>query len=236
MWTELVRQDCLENALDCRQAVGIPKWKRVVDLCFFCFLTPGLVVLTFLIGCFIKLVSRGPIFFGQQRIGYLGRPFTCWKFRTMHVTADHSAHEQYACALIHSSNVPMKKLDLAGDPRVIRFGGILRASGLDELPQLLNVLLGEMSLVGPRPCMPYEYARYSPAQRRRCETLPGLTGLWQVRGKNNTTFDEMMALDLEYVDRRSLGLDLLIIAQTFPTLWSQIVELCQKKKNRLKRR
>ena len=208
---------------------AIPAWKRALDWILICCFSPVLLVPMLALGLFIKLVSRGPLFFAQQRIGYHGRPFTCWKFRTMHAASDHSAHESYAQSLIQSGNVPMQKLDLSGDPRVIRCGGLIRASGLDELPQLLNVLLGEMSLVGPRPCVPYEYEQYTSEQRRRFDTLPGLTGLWQVNGKNHTTFSEMIALDLEYVRRRSLSLDVSILARTLPAIALQISELVARK-------
>ena len=105
----------------------------------------------------------------------------------------------------------------------------MRATGLDELPQLINVLRGEMSLVGPRPCIPYEYELYEPWQRRRFDAVPGLTGLWQVSGKNRTTFDQMIQLDIEYSERLSLWLDLKIILKTFPALWQQCLDLaCAK--------
>lgn len=232
---ELVKDGSMERMVRWDGLRSHPGWKRTLDLVLLMLLSPGLVPLMILIGCFIKLVSRGPVFFAQPRIGYLGRPFTCWKFRTMHVAVDISAHQLYVRSLIAGGNVPMQKLDLAGDPRVIRFGGLLRASGLDELPQLLNVWLGQMSFVGPRPCMPYEYEHYSPWQRRRFETLPGLTGLWQVSGKNRTTFSEMIALDIDYVERRSFVLDLRIIAKTFPTLFFELKELCLRRLTSLNR-
>ena len=123
----------------------------------------------------------------------------------------------------------MTKLDAYGDKRLIRFGGFLRASGLDELPQLLNVLAGQMSIVGPRPCTLNEYQGYLPWQKERFQALPGLTGLWQVRGKNRTTFNEMIRLDIEYARRQSLALDILIMIRTFPVLLHQIVELIANK-------
>jgi lipopolysaccharide/colanic/teichoic acid biosynthesis glycosyltransferase len=116
----------------------------------------------------------------------------------------------------------MVKLDAQRDPRLIPLGAFLRSSGLDELPQLLNVLRGEMSLVGPRPCIPYEYELYDAWQRRRFEAVPGLTGLWQVSGKNQTTFPEMIALDIRYAETCSLWLDLEIILRTPVALWQQL--------------
>ena len=119
----------------------------------------------------------------------------------------------------------MTKLDAQNDPRLIPMGSLLRATGLDELPQLLNVLRGEMSIVGPRPCLPYEYELYDAQERRRFNAVPGLTGLWQVSGKNRTTFDRMIQLDIEYSERRNLWLDVQIILQTLPALWRQCQDL-----------
>jgi exopolysaccharide production protein ExoY len=129
-----------------------------------------------------------------------------------------------------NSDVPMMKMDSHGDPRIIPFGRLLRASGLDELPQLINVLFGDMSLVGPRPCVTYEYEKYLPWQRERFNTLPGLTGLWQVSGKNRTTFTEMIQLDIKYARNKTLWLDLMIIFKTVPALMIQMWETRVKKK------
>jgi lipopolysaccharide/colanic/teichoic acid biosynthesis glycosyltransferase len=118
----------------------------------------------------------------------------------------------------------MLKID-ANDPRVIRFGNILRSSGLDELPQLVNVLRGEMSLVGPRPCTRYEFDQYTPAQKRRFNAAPGLTGLWQVNGKNRTTFSEMVELDIAYTEEKSLWLDVKILTKTAGVVLDQVNQL-----------
>ena len=122
------------------------------------------------------------------------------------------------------SCTPMMKLD-SRDPRVIPFGVVLRASGLDELPQLLNVLRGEMSIVGPRPCVMYEYEQYEPWHRQRFNAVPGLTGLWQVSGKNRTTFDEMVCLDIEYAEQKSLWLDTSIMLRTFSAIWTRYCDV-----------
>jgi len=122
------------------------------------------------------------------------------------------------------TEAPMTKLDARKDPRLIPLGALLRATGLDELPQLINVVRGEMSIVGPRPCIPYEYELYQPWQRRRFDAVPGLTGLWQVSGKNRTTFNEMIRLDIEYSERLSFWLDLQIILRTLPALWQQCLD------------
>jgi len=130
-----------------------------------------------------------------------------------------------------NSDAPMIKLDSSGDSRIIPLGKILRASGLDELPQLFNVLSGEMSLIGPRPCLPYEAEQYLPWQRERFNAAPGLTGLWQVSGKNRTTFTRMIQLDIEYARNKSFWLDVKIIFKTVPALLVQIGDMRLKKKN-----
>lgn len=193
---------------------------------------PVVIPLAAVIALIIKVVSRGPVLFKQDRIGFLGKPFICFKFRTMRVDASTSAHQGYFKKLMHS-NEPMTKMDAMGDPRLIRLGTFLRASGLDELPQLLNVLRGEMSLVGPRPCTPFEYSNYLPWQKQRFNTVPGLTGLWQVSGKNKTTFNEMIQLDIDYGQRKSPWLDIKIMLKTFPVVLAQSVEmLARRLKNR----
>jgi len=172
----------------------------------------------------VKCGSAGPVLFRQERVGYRGRRFTCYKFRTMEVNADIEAHRRHAEHLIRSQE-PMVKLDTCRDPRLVPLGALLRAGGLDELPQLINVLCGEMSLVGPRPCIPYEYEKYNNWHRRRFDAVPGLTGLWQVSGKNRTTFEEMIHLDIEYAECRSLWLDLKILLRTVPALRRQYSDL-----------
>jgi lipopolysaccharide/colanic/teichoic acid biosynthesis glycosyltransferase len=149
----------------------------------------------------VKLTSRGPVFFRQQRIGEAGRPFTMLKFRTMQVDADPAIHQQYVTAFIKSSaeGAPAESgvFKIVNDPRVTAIGHFLRRASLDELPQFWNVLKGEMSLVGPRPPLPYEVATYKRWHRRRVlEARPGVTGLWQVTGRSRTTFEEMVRLDL----------------------------------------
>jgi lipopolysaccharide/colanic/teichoic acid biosynthesis glycosyltransferase len=124
----------------------------------------------------------------------------------------------------------MTKLDAAGDPRLIPCGRLLRSLGLDELPQLWNVLRGEMSLVGPRPCLPYEFERYLPRHQQRCLTLPGLTGLWQTSGKNRTTFEEMIDLDVHYATHKTLLLDLKILFLTLPAIVGQVGDVNRSQK------
>jgi lipopolysaccharide/colanic/teichoic acid biosynthesis glycosyltransferase len=212
---------------------GIPIWKRALDIVCIIAAAPVWLPLGLLIGLVIKVVSPGPVLFRQERVGYLGRRFGCLKFRTMVVNADTSIHQGHLDELMNS-NRPMTKLDKAGDARLIRCGLFLRTLGLDELPQLLNVLKGEMSLVGPRPSLPYEYEKYLPRHRGRCATLPGLTGLWQTNGKNKTTFEEMINLDVHYARHKSLWMDMRIMAMTIPALIEQASDVRRARKKSLR--
>jgi lipopolysaccharide/colanic/teichoic acid biosynthesis glycosyltransferase len=204
-------------------------WKRALDIVLILMVLPLVAPVMVMIAALIRVVSPGPILFKQERVGYLGRRFMCYKFRTMAVNADTSVHQGHLNNLMRS-DVPMVKMDAQGDPRVIRFGGPLRSSGLDELPQIINVIRGEMSLVGPRPCLPYEYENYLPWQKGRFKTVPGLTGLWQVSGKNRTTFARMIELDIQYAKTKTLWLDLKIILKTIPALIVQIQDIRKRKK------
>jgi lipopolysaccharide/colanic/teichoic acid biosynthesis glycosyltransferase len=215
--------------MNATQTIALPRWKRLLDCTLILVSIPFLVPLVLLIIFIIKRKSPGPVLFQQKRLGHQGRPFMCLKFRTMHCGAETVSHQGHLQQLI-TSNAPMTKLDNSGDSRIIPFGKILRSSGLDELPQLVNVLKGEMSLVGPRPCVPYEAEKYLPWQNERFNAAPGLTGLWQVSGKNRTTFTRMMELDVEYTRNTSLWLDLKIIFLTVPALLVQIWDSYQKKK------
>jgi len=205
-------------------------WKRTLDITLILLALPLLLPVMSVITVLIWVVSPGPAFFRQERVGFRGQRFMCFKFRTMVVGADTSRHEEHLDNLLQS-NGPMVKMDVEGDSRVIPFGLLLRSSGLDELPQLINVLLGEMSLVGPRPCLPFEYDKYLPWQRERFDALPGLTGLWQVSGKNRTTFTEMIQLDIRYARNPTLWLDLKIIFKTIPALIAQMREDREMKKS-----
>lgn len=206
--------------MDSSRFIRLPVWKRTLDLSI-CILTlPITLPLLGAIALTIKLLSKGPVLFRQERIGFNGEPFVCYKFRTMRADAKPLTHRRYALEL-RESNEPMTKLDFKGDPRLLPLAWILRAIGLDELPQLINVARGEMSIVGPRPCLPDEYNSYTERERRRFGTYPGLTGLWQVSGKNRTTFEEMVRLDVEYARSQSVWRDLSIIARTPTALLEQ---------------
>jgi lipopolysaccharide/colanic/teichoic acid biosynthesis glycosyltransferase len=202
----------------------LPSWKRILDVLCILLALPVILPLGVLIALFIKLVSPGPAFFRQQRVGTFGKRFMCLKFRTMKIDADTSVHQDHLKHLI-TSNHPTQKLDCSGDKRLIMGGLLLRALGLDELPQLINVLRGEMSLVGPRPCTPFEFDLFLPRHKRRCEAPPGLTGLWQVSGKNKTTFEQQINLDLYYVENKSLWLDLKVMALTIPAILLLVWEM-----------
>ncbi|MCP4725672.1 MAG: sugar transferase [bacterium] len=194
-----------------------PFWKRTLDIfgssMGIIFLSPLFIIVAVL----IKLSSRGAVFFKQDRLGFRQEKFKLYKFRTMYSDSDTRSHSQYLRKLIkHADNEPMTKL--IDDPRVFRLGKILRMTYIDELPQLINVLRGEMSLVGPRPCLPYEAEEYLQWHKRRFFIKPGLTGLWQVSGKNKLTFKSMIRMDIKYEIERTIWLDLKIIFKTIPTI------------------
>ena len=201
----------------------LPGWKLVLDPSCILLSLPCWLAIMIGVALWIKIASPGPVFYRQERVGYRGKRFMMFKFRTMMVNVDTLCHEHYLERLIQA-NCPMTKLDASGDPRIIRGGRILRATGLDELPQLFNVLRGEMSLVGPRPCTPYEFQRYQTWQQERVNSPPGLTGYWQVNGKNKTTFSEMVQMDILYGRNMSLRQDLAIMLKTLPAILVQLRE------------
>jgi lipopolysaccharide/colanic/teichoic acid biosynthesis glycosyltransferase len=173
-----------------------------------------------IIAALIKLTSRGPVFFRQVRIGQDAKPFTILKFRTMQANADHALHRDYVSSFIQAGGQGHDSshngvFKLTNDPRITSIGQLLRKTSLDELPQFLNVLSGEMSLVGPRPPIPYELEQYKPWHCRRVlDAKPGITGLWQVSGRSRTTFDEMVRLDLRYARTCSFWTDIKILLAT----------------------
>ncbi len=201
----------------------VPGWKASLDITCILLLLPLWLPLMILLMLVTRIASPGPIFYRQKRIGLGGRHFFIWKFRTMRLSAETQTHERYFENLMRV-DCPMTKLDAYGDPRLAPFGRVLRASGLDELPQIFNVLHGEMSLVGPRPCTPNEFAHYEPWQRQRVNCLPGLTGYWQVNGKNKTTFRQMIVMDLLYLKNMSIWLDLKIMLKTGTVMAGQFFE------------
>ena len=203
--------------------IRMPGWKRAFDLAFIALTYPIWLPLMLLIMAAIKISSPGPIFYRQERVGFRGRPFMIFKFRSMKVHAQTLWHELHFERLMRDG-APMTKLD-ASDSRIIPWGRFLRATGLDELPQIFNVLRGEMSLVGPRPCTRLEFEKYEEWQRERVNVPPGLTGYWQVNGKNRTTFQQMIEMDLFYAKNVSVRLDLWIMVKTPAALVRQVLEL-----------
>lgn len=197
--------------------VAIRGWnlvlKRALDIILSsATLTLGAPLLV-LIAVAIRVDSPGPILFAQKRIGRRGRPFTVVKFRTMHQYAE---MEKERLAPLNEASGPLFKI--RDDPRVTRVGRILRRASLDELPQVFNILMGEMSWVGPRPGTPDEVARYQPWQNKRLEVLPGLTGLWQTSGRSDLSFDDMVRLDIYYIENWSLWLDVTLLLRTIPAV------------------
>lgn len=207
--------------------------KRLMDLSIAFFLLLAVSPLMILIAIAILLYSPGPVFFVQERVGakrqmrgkysYWQRvTFPCYKFRTMRSDADSSIHQAYIRALIENDRMKMNELQgqnssvrkLVKDPRITRLGKLLRKLSLDELPQLCNVLRGDMSLVGPRPAIPYEVELYEPWYLQRLEAQPGITGLQQVTARSSVDFDQQMRLDIQYIDQQSIWLDIKIILRT----------------------
>ena len=187
--------------------------RRALDF-LFSFAALLLLLVPFaLIALLIRLDSPGPVLFIQRRVGKDGREFFVFKFRSMFTDA-----EQRLEILLGANERTGPVFKMREDPRVTRAGRLLRKSSFDELPQLLNILRGEMSLVGPRPALPREVALYSPEQRLRLSVTPGLTGLWQGSGRANLTFEQSMELDLEYIRRQSFGLNVVLLARTVPAV------------------
>ncbi|OFX16155.1 MAG: hypothetical protein A2Z18_11495 [Armatimonadetes bacterium RBG_16_58_9] len=169
----------------------------------------------------IRMSSPGPVLFKQERVGKNGKTFTFYKFRSMREGCDDASHRNYIKLFIEGKEEELKKLQtgkklykMTSDDRVTLVGKFLRRTSLDELPQLINVLRGEMSMVGPRPHLPYEVDLYKPWHRRRIEGLPGITGWWQIHGRSRVPFDEAVRMDIWYLERQSLILDLRIMCRT----------------------
>ncbi len=188
-------------------------FKRAIDVGLILFTLPVTLPLSLLIALAIRLDSKGPALFRQTRVGKDGQLFTCYKFRTMVQDAEQRKAELVA---LNEADGPLFKI--RQDPRITRVGQLLRRSSLDELPQLWNVLCGEMSLVGPRPGLPNEVEQYELWHRRRLEVTPGLTGMWQVLGRSDTSFDEMVRLDIYYAENWSVGMDVRILLKTIPVV------------------
>lgn len=196
-------------------------YKRVFDVLLTFVALIVLSVPLLVIAILIKLSSRGPVFFNHTRIGKNGKPFEFYKFRTMYLDNDDTAHREFVDQFIQQGSGTeneAKIQKITDDPRVTKIGRFLRKTSLDELPQLINVMQGKMSLVGPRPCLPYELELYQNWHRRRLSVIPGCTGLWQVSGRSTVDFNDMVILDLFYIDNMSPLFDLKIILRTIPVM------------------
>jgi lipopolysaccharide/colanic/teichoic acid biosynthesis glycosyltransferase len=216
-----------------RSSVYRTTMKRWCDIAIAAFAVAALGPLLLAIAILIKMDSPGPVIFKQIRVGSRPRrgdrngeweiaPFKVWKFRSMYADSDQSLHEQYIKSFVNGSVEPNDsdriRFKLTDDPRVTRAGKWLRRTSLDELPQLFNVLRGEMSLVGPRPVPEYECADYAPWHWERLAARPGITGIWQVYGRGRVTFEEMVRMDIDYVRSGSFWLDLKLLALTIPAV------------------
>jgi exopolysaccharide biosynthesis polyprenyl glycosylphosphotransferase len=199
--------------------------KRAFDLVLGAVILVLVSPLMLLITLLVKQSSPGPVFFVQERLGRDGQPFRFYKFRSMAHNSDDAIHRQFAAMFINGdksgcaeSNEGEEVFKLKRDPRVTPIGGFLRRTSLDELPQLFNIVKGEMSLIGPRPPIAYELENYQPWHMERLKAVPGLTGLWQVSGRSSVSFEEMVRLDVRYINEWSPLLDLKILLKTVPVV------------------
>ncbi len=189
--------------------------KRIFDVLFTLLVAPFLLLIGIVIALCIKIDSNGPIFFRQKRIGRNGAEFNMLKFRSMYNDSDESVHQKKIKTMMQNGQALDKDRN---DPRVTRIGRFIRKVSLDELPQFWNVLVGEMTLVGPRPSLPYEVALYNERDWQRLSGFPGLTGIWQVYGRSAVTFTDMVNMDIEYLEEQSLLQDLKLIILTLPVM------------------
>ena len=207
------RQSIAAYDLPANESTGYSFCKRCFDVAAALVSLVLLIPIFPLIALMIKLDTRGPVLYKQDRVGKGGRLFKFYKFRSMHDRADERVGELEA---LNEQSGPVFKI--RSDPRITNVGRFLRRSSLDEIPQILNVLKGDMSMVGPRPPLPAEVERYLPWQRRRLDVKPGITCLWQVSGRNQISFDEWMRLDIEYLKTRSFRTDFVILLKTIPAV------------------
>lgn len=197
--------------------------KRILDVVLTILLLPIIGIIFLVFAVLIRLDSKGPVFFKQKRVGWNGVEFEVYKFRSMYINADEAVHRN--AFLQYKNGEPLSagestttQFKLVDDPRVTRVGRFIRKTSIDEVPQFINILRGEMSLVGPRPPIPYEVEHYSERDQLRLLGKPGLTGYWQVYGRSRVTFDEMVEMDIAYLQRQSILVDLKLIVFTVPVL------------------
>jgi len=201
------------------------RFKRAFDLLAASLMLVVVSPVMLIIALVIKKTSPGPILFAQERLGRDGKPFRFYKFRSMEHNSDDAIHRQFVAMFIGGdedgcaeTNAGDQVFKMKGDPRITRIGSILRKTSLDELPQLFNILMGEMSLVGPRPPIAYEIENYQPWHMERLKAVPGLTGLWQVSGRSTVSFEEMVRLDIRYINNWSPWQDFVILLKTIPVV------------------
>jgi exopolysaccharide biosynthesis polyprenyl glycosylphosphotransferase len=225
----------LEEKLNVELYAGIPvimlsqyslsgkawKIKRIIDIIFSGIALIALLPFFIITAVGIKVSSSGPVFYIQKRIGKDGKPINFYKFRSMHIAKSDEGHKKFVQNFIKdkSGNKDIRIFKITDDPRIFKFGKFIRKTSIDELPQLYSVLKGDMSLIGPRPCLPYEWEVYSDWHKKRLHAIPGCTGLWQVVGRSMVSFEEMVLLDLYYISNMSIWFDFKIIIKTFPVLF-----------------
>jgi lipopolysaccharide/colanic/teichoic acid biosynthesis glycosyltransferase len=197
--------------------------KRILDIVFTLLILIPLLIVIAIFAVLIRIDSKGPIFFRQKRVGHNGVEFYMYKLRSMYINSDDSLHresvKQYMNGAVLNGNDNLgNQYKLVDDPRVTRVGKIMRKTSIDELPQFINVLRGEMTLVGPRPPLPYEVEDYSPRDWIRLLGRPGLTGTWQVFGRSNVPFEQMVEMDIKYLGQQSILQDVKLIALTVPVM------------------
>jgi len=192
-----------------------PLLKRLVDICVSLSIIVGLLPIWLILAALVKFTSSGPVFYMAKAIGKDGKEFLMYKFRSMRVNASTALHEAKVKRMIMENDATTKLVD---DPRITKVGKIFRKLSIDEFPQLINVLKGEMSLVGPRPCLPYEYEVMKEWQKQRCAITPGMTGIWQIKGRDEVLFNEQVVLDLYYKEHCSIWMDLQILFSTIPVV------------------
>lgn len=225
-WTSVTVETKYRTRIAEPRAALYPIAKRFLDIACSAVLLVVLAPFMALMALAIRLDSQGPAIFRQKRVGKWGREFTMYKFRSMFANADQEVHRKFATDYINGNGVHKAKVSNSahavykpnGDKRVTKVGKWLRRTSLDELPQLINVLRGEMSLVGPRPAVRYEVEQYSKWHLQRLAVLPGLTGLAQISGRSGLTFEKIVRLDLLYIENRSLVFDLAILLKTIPVV------------------
>ena len=202
---------------------GYTRAKRILDLIFTLLILVPLCIIVVIVAICIRLDSTGPVFFRQKRVGHNGRVFEMLKFRSMYVNSDDALHREAIARYMNDQKVQESdstalSYKQANDPRITRVGRFIRKTSIDELPQFFNVLRGDMTLVGPRPPLPYEVERYSADDMLRLSGKPGLTGTWQIYGRSRVTFSNMVEMDIEYLRHQSLREDLKLIALTVPVM------------------